>query len=40
MPKNILENKFKLKIFTDRDTNGSNISKKKSEQIVRKISYR
>ena len=36
MPKNILENKFKLKIFTDRDTNSSNISKKKVNKLLEK----
>jgi len=37
MPKNILGNKFKLKISTDRNSNGSNIDKKKIKKFLEKF---
>ena len=36
MPKNILENRFKLKTITDRSTNDSNITKKKINKFLEK----
>ena len=36
MPKNILENKFKLKIITDRNTNKTKKKKKKKKKYIKK----